>query len=434
MSSNPGSLSRSPAALLGAPLAARLGTLLAALALLLIPASPAAAQPSAGDRIAKALGTSPVYVDPGYADSVPAARRKQLVAQIAKTGLPIKVVLVPLVKGDSYNGDADALQTVVRDHLTRRDLILITTSDLAGFLSGREWPDDRHQTQDAVSAVGFLDEMQDAGLADQVSKAIELVQQGNGTKVYRDATSDLGGPPHVSKPESGAKGGGSPWLVITSAGVAALGIAGCLLVFVRRRRRGQVSPFAFPQAVFAAAATADERALRRHADAEVIALGEAVQAAPDSLPGLPRALDAYGAAGKVLDAAHGLPDLAGVLALVTDGRDALADGTPAPLPLCFFNPLHGRAARRIDWRPLGRRDRLDVAACDACAQAVRTRRAPEVLTAPESKGGRSVPYFEIPAERSVWAATGYGSLVRSDEDGMAARVGRGEFSQAAGRP
>ncbi|WP_405913055.1 hypothetical protein OG760_20985 [Streptomyces sp. NBC_00963] len=425
MSGNPGSAIRS--------VAAPLTTLLVALALLLIPVSPAAARSSPGERIAKALSTSPVYVDPGYADSVPPARRKQLVAQIVKTGLPIKVVLVPLVKGDTFNGDSDGLQRVVRDHLTQRNLILITTSDLAGFLSGREWPDDRHQTQDAVSAVGFLDEMKDAGLADQVSKAIELVQQGNGTRVYKDATSGLGESAHHNSSKSRTGGRASPWLVIAAGVVAVLAIAGCLLVFVRLRRRRQVSPFAFPKAVFAAAATADERALRKHADAEVIALGEAVQAASDSLPGLPRALDAYSAAGKVLDAAHGLPDLAGVLALVTDGRDALTGGTPSPLPLCFFNPLHGRAARRIDWRPLGRRDRLNVAACDTCAQAVRTRRPPEVLTAPDSKGGRSVPYFEIPAERSVWAATGYGSLVRSDEDGMAARVGRGEFSRAAGR-
>ncbi|MEV8568668.1 hypothetical protein AB0436_24320 [Streptomyces sp. NPDC051322] len=429
MSSNPGGLKRTFAA----PLAA----LLSALALVLVPVLvlPAAAQPpSPGARIAAGLRTSPVYVDPGYTGSVPPTRQKQLAAQIAKTGLPIKVVLVPLIKGDSFNGESDNLQGVVRDHLTQHDLILISTSDEAGYLSGREWPDDKHQTSDAVSAVGFLDDMRDASLADQVSKAIELVQQGNGTQVYDDATSDLGSsaPSATHKPKDG---GTTPWLVIALAAVAVLGLAGGALVFVRRRRSRPApnAPFAFPQAVFAAARSADERELRRHASAEVIALGEAAQSAADSLPGLPRALDAYAAAGKVLDAAHGVPDLAGVLALVTEGRDALAGRTPSVLPLCFFNPLHGRAARRIDWRPLGRRDRLNVAVCEACDRAVRTRRAPEVLTAPESKGGREVPYFEIPADRSVWAATGYGSLVRSAEDGMAARVGRGEFSHKAGQ-
>ncbi|NEB45943.1 hypothetical protein G3I45_16425, partial [Streptomyces sp. SID339] len=140
-------------------------------------------------------------------------------------------------------------------------------------------------------------------------------------------------------------------------------------------------------------------------------------------------LDAYAAAGTVLDSARGLPDLAGVLALVTEGRDALA-GTPDPLPLCFFNPLHGRAARPVTWRPLGRRDQLRVCACTACAHAIRTRRAPEVLTDTAPPDGRPIPYFEAQADSSVWAATGYGSLLGNDaEGGLAGRVGRGDFSR-----
>lgn len=66
-----------------------------------------------------------------------------------------------------------------------------------------------------------------------------------------------------------------------------------------------------------------------------------------------------------------------------------------------------------------------MAACDTCASAVASHRAPEVLTAPHE--GRAVPYFEIPAERSLWAATGYGSL---GEDTLTARVGRGDFTRA----
>jgi hypothetical protein len=112
-----------------------------------------------------------------------------------------------------------------------------------------------------------------------------------------------------------------------------------------------------------------------------------------------------------------VPDLAGVLALAQEGRDALA-GSPG-LPLCFFNPLHGRAALRTGWRPLGRRDRLDVAVCQDCADALRGRRAPEVLT-DRAGDGRTVPYFELPAGLSVWSATGYGSLA-SPLDGFNAR-------------
>ncbi|WP_409062758.1 hypothetical protein [Streptomyces sp. SYP-A7185] len=430
-------------------------------------AFPAAAQvpgaPSPGEKIAEALGTSPVYVDASYADSVPPARQKQLVRQIEETGLPIKVALVPLVQGDAYDGDAEAFAGVVRDHIDRRELILVTGGDkLSHDLHGYEWPEGKHQVRVAVGAVGFLDEFKDAGLAAQTEKAIELIARGDGTKAYEDATDDLrggdggrdgdGGGLSQGPSAADGEGGGSSWLlpggvvvavVLAAAGLFAFagvrrrGRRGPHLAFVGLRRRGRGrpnrypsatgSPFASPQAVFAASRTADEAALRRQTEAEVLALGEAIQAADASRPGMQGALDAYAAAGKVLDAARGLPDLAGVLALVTSGRDAL-EGTVSPLPLCFFNPLHGRAERRIHWRPLGRRDQLHVAACEECGAAVRARRAPEVLT--DHVDGRRVPYFEVPGEQSLWAATGYGSLLPEPAgEGLAGLVGRGEFGR-----
>ncbi|MGW7076804.1 hypothetical protein [Streptomyces sp. NPDC054866] len=425
------------------------------LATLLVAVAPAAAQapasPSPGQKVADALRKSPVYVDAAYADSVPPARQKQLVRQIEKTGLPIKVALVPLVQGDAYDGESDAFAEVVRDRLAQRELILVTGGDKwTGDLHGFEWPEEKQQAGDAVSTVGFLDEMKDAGLAEQTGKAIELIARGDGTKAYEEATADLGDGSDsgsLPRPEAAEKEGGSSWLLPAIVAVAVATAALFLFVGVRRRGRRRPgphrypsatgSPFAFPQAVFAAARTADEEALRRQTEAEVLTLGEAVRSADTSTAGLQRALDAYAAAGTVLDSARGLPDLAGVLALVAEGRDAL-EGGASPLPLCFFNPLHGRADLRIRWRPLGRRDQLHVAACEECGAAVRTRRAPEVLT--DDFEGRRVPYFEVPAAQSLWAATGYGSLLRDAEgegdgladDGLAVRVGRGEFSRGWG--
>lgn len=424
------------------------------LAVLLATAAPSAAQPpdaapSPGQKIADALRKSPVYVDAAYADSVPPARQKQLVRQIEKTGLPIKVALVPIVQGDAYDGEADAFAEVVRDRLAQRELILVTGGDKwSGDLHGFEWPEEKQQAGDAVSTVGFLDEMKDAGLAEQTEKAIELIARGDGTKAYEEATADLEKATSSgsgSRPEAGNEEGGSSWPLPTAIALAvALAVGGLFFVGVRRRRRGRPnrypsatgSPFAFPQAVFAAARATDEEALRRQTETEVTALGEATaEADPASTPALQRALDAYAAAGKVLDSARGLPDLAGVLALVAEGRDALAPAGGAarsPLPLCFFHPLHGRAALRLRWRPLGRRDHLHVAACEDCATAVRSRRAPEVLT--DTHEGRALPYFEVPPEQSLWAATGYGSLLRDTErEGLAARVGRGEFPRGRGR-
>ncbi|MEU2909039.1 hypothetical protein ACFYM3_07520 [Streptomyces massasporeus] len=319
-------------------------------------------------------------------------------------------MLTPFTKGDAFDGDSDVLAGIVRDRLPdQRELVLITAdSDFPDSLRGYEWPADTHQAGRAVAATGFLDEMRDAGLADLTAKAVDLVAEGKGEQRYEEATRDLGRSAPPTKTGSGAgseSGSGSGWWPLVGVPVLALTALAARAVLVRSRKR---SP-AVPQLVFATARAADEAGLRRRAEAEVLALGEATREADVAMtPGLQQALDAYAAAGKVLDEARGLPDLAGALALAQESRAALT-GSPG-LPLCFFNPLHGRAARRSGWRPLGRRDRLDVAVCGACANALRDRRAPEVLTDTD-ENGRTVPYFEIPATRSAWAATGYGSLM-----------------------
>ncbi|MFH8659544.1 hypothetical protein [Streptomyces afghaniensis] len=405
----------------------RLITVLAALLLAVLTTATAQAADgdglSAGQRIASALRTSPVYVDEAYADAVPPSRQRQLADRIRRTGLPIKVVLTPLTKGDAFDGDSGVLAGIVRDRLPdQRELILITTDgEFPDSLNGYEWPAETHQTRDAVIAAGLLDETRDAGLADLSAKAVDLVAEGKGEQRYEEAMKELDGSAApdaqasgspASESSSDGTGGWWLWPLIAVPALALTALATRALVRSRR------TPSDIPQLVFATARAADEAGLRRRAEAEVLALGEATQAADaTTTPDLQRALDAYAAAGTVLDEARGLSDLAGVLALAQEGRDALAGSLG--LPLCFFNPLHGRAALRTGWRRIGRRDRLDVAVCQECADALQARRAPEVLTDTD-KDGRTVPYFELPAARSVWAATGYGSLL-SPLDGFNAR-------------
>ena len=55
------------------------------------------------------------------------------------------------------------------------------------------------------------------------------------------------------------------------------------------------------------------------------------------------------------------------------------------------------------------------------------RRAPEVLT--DRVDGHDVPYFEVDADRSVWAATGYGAL----RDDLDARILRGDLRRSGDR-
>ncbi|MER7708153.1 hypothetical protein ABTX81_35345 [Kitasatospora sp. NPDC097605] len=383
--------------------------------------------------IAEALATSPVYVDPSFAAAVTASQQRELADRIAATGLPIKVVLVPLKKGDAFDGSADSLAAVVRERLGRPQLILLTNDQYGSWLRGTEWPDDTHQARDAAMAVGMLKELKDAGLAARVGRAVDLISTGQGTEVFKAesarADRERSARPTVKEKatDSSPGGSGTP-LVVGAALVLAAAVGAAFLL--RRRRSPRHTAFTFPDAVFAADQAADEAGLRRQAAAEVIALGEAVDGADGAAtPGLGRALDAYDAAGRVLDAARGIPDLAGVLALAAEGRSALA--AEPRLPLCFFDPRHGSAVRRTTWRPLGRRERVDVAVCEDCAQALRARRAPQVLAVRDQ--GRTVPYFELPADRSLWAATGYGSLLSGPGDTLAARVGTGEFSRARRR-
>ncbi|MFF9351944.1 hypothetical protein [Streptomyces sp. NPDC014734] len=406
--------------------------LLACAALLGVGAPARATTPGTGPSattIAEALATDPVYVDPSYAAAVNPAQQQALADQIAATGLPIKVVLVPLKKGDAFGGDSRTLAAVVKERLGLQQLILITTNEYGKWLTGTEWPTDAHQARDAASAVGFLEELDDAGLAARVGRAVELIEAGNGTEVYKAETAridrEYSARPEAGENASGSSSGGA-WTLPAVAAVLVLAAGGTAFL-VRRRRSPGHTAFTFPDAVFAAEQAADEAGLRRRAAAELLALGEAVEHADGAaVPGLGRALDAYDAAGRVLDTARGLPDLIGVLALAAEGRSALA---PDPaLPLCFFDPRHGTAVRRTTWRPLGRRERADVAVCEDCGRALRARRAPQVLAVRDR--GRTVPYFEVPAERSLWAATGYGSLLSGPDDSLASRIGVGEFSRA----
>lgn len=437
-----------------------LGTLAApalVLAALVGPAAPAHAEPGPGAKIAGALRESPVYVDPAYAGAVPPSRQRSLERQIERTGLPLHVVLVPLVEGDAFGGEADQLAEVVHARMgldADEEWILITTSELGStWLKGHEWPDEKHQARDAASAVGFQDEMDGKGLPAHVSRAIEIVDAGDGRKQYEEATEDLG----KDSPVPGQEGSG-PSTAVTVAVVSAAVLAMAAGAFVLVRRRRGPAPISSPSLVLAAARSSDERALRRRAQEQLVAFGEELSGfeaggspGADSAGELQHALDAYAAAGTVLDSARGLTDLAGVLALVTEGKESLrAVREPAArpprkaltfrkqskqrrqqprptLPVCFFHPLHGRADRRIRWRPLGRREVLRIAACRDCANAVHEHRAPEVLK--DRHGGREVPYFEVPADESLWAATGYGSL---GEETLTERVIRGDFSRLAG--
>ncbi|MFE1174742.1 hypothetical protein [Streptomyces sp. NPDC058773] len=406
----------------------------ASAALLCGTAAPAAAAGSPGQKIADALRRSPVYVDPSLASAVDAGQQRELAAQIQRTRLPIRVALVPLVEGDSWGGKPEQLAEVVHDRMGGGPAILVTLGEYPEDISAREWPSDAHQAFHAAASVYFQKDMKGAGPAKRVARAIDIIKAGNGDAVYARATADLDAPKPTPDPAGAAdakaaSGPGSPVVRLLSLVVGPVLLLAAVGLLLRRRSRLRdlSTPFALPRSVFAAARHSDEAGVRDRAAEEVVRLGEEARGAQGEPAAVERALDAYAAAGTVLDRARGVPDLAGVFALVAEGRAALS-GAAAALPPCFFHPLHGPAVRRIPWRPLGRREQLRVAACETCLRAIRTRRAPEVLT--DRRDGHPVPYFEVPAEDSLWAATGYGSLLHGPDDSLAARVQRGDFTRS----
>ncbi|WUI03007.1 hypothetical protein OHR68_14730 [Spirillospora sp. NBC_00431] len=400
-------------------------------------------EPSPGERLAAALRRSPIYVDPSLASALPAAERRRLTAAFAKAPARIYVVLVPLVTGGTWT-DADQLATVVHDRLGR-DGVFITFRDNTQDLAAREWGGD-HQARDAAWAVTLDRRMDDTPLATRLARVVELIVSGT-AKRERDRISAEIDRRYKARQSGASRTGGADRagdddgglalpLGAGAAGVAVLGAGGFLLW--RRRRMASVrradGGLLLPRTVFATALRADEEQLREQASREVIAFGELLDETTVPTTGeraralMTNALDAYQAAGKTLDAARGVPDLAGVLVLLDQGHDALAsaravaDGAPEipPVPLCFFNPLHGDAETRLDWRPVGSRERLKVRSCRACARAARGKETPDVLM--DRRDGRDVPYYEADPAASVWAETGYGQL----RDDLVHRVLRGD--------
>ncbi|MGW9380607.1 hypothetical protein ACWHAO_21725 [Streptomyces albidoflavus] len=240
-------------------------------------------------------------------------------------------------------------------------------------------------------------------------------------------------------------GGGVNWFVPLPLLMGA--VVGAAYV---RRRPGKRR--AEPQTVFATAGDAAfvrTRAQSTQLQPELgLLIAQTPVALPGATPGMERALDAYAAAGTVLDGARDVADLAGVVALVEEGtapiraamnaarprRRRLLSRRPVPAPphtplTRFFNPLHGLATTGdAVWRMLGRRGRLTVAVCAECAADLAARRTPEPLTVRHE--GRLLAYYEVPAEQSLWAATGYGSLTGGP---LAPLVNRGDFRRAAER-
>ncbi|MGI5233159.1 hypothetical protein [Actinoallomurus sp. CA-142502] len=360
-------------------------------------------------KIVASLRRSPVYVAPSLTSAVPEPRR--LVAAVKAAPVPVFAVIVPLAAGGEFP-DAEHLADAVHRRL-RRDCVVLTLDEGSpNDISAQEYGVDRDAIQ-AAGAVNLDPALDSASLTDRLIRCVQLITSGRAHAEYEKQSKALDERIREPRRQDGRSGGHT---AAYAAGGGSVAVAAVAALAVWRWRRTRVVRRR-PRPVLTDARSA--ASLREHAEAELVRLGEALDDAQGDAGRLREALDAYSAAGKALDAARTVPDLAGVLVLIDMGHDAseAARGGRGPTPLCFFNPLHGDGPVAVRWRAVGGRERITVRACAACAKAVRARETPDVL-----RDG-ATPYYEVDPARSVWATTGYGQF-RGD---LVQRVLRGDL-------
>lgn len=382
--------------------------------------------------IADALAESPVHVDPAYDGAyAPEARERVETVLAAQDDLDLYVIVVPLAEGDTWGGESEALASAVHDRMgggERHFLVYDRRGDLEGHDLGLASGDYSNPAFYGSMAASYKTMGGQKTLPVLVEAAVEAALSDDPEGAYKDAQQAYYD--RVGEPPSGVLMPArwlNPWIVGAVALALLLAAAVPLYRLAARSRPGlpgrrRAAPIA-QHAAFDNADRAQLESLVERGERDLIEMGERLsedsRVAPQHLS---RALDARDAAARVHDrmARDGatLPDAVGVLVLLDLAEDALA-GLRTPRRPCYANPLHGNDTRQTQWREFGGLRTIRVPLCQDCARAVRDRLRPTVL--PADHEGRSVPYYEVPAERSVWAATGYGTLA----DDLVERILRG---------
>lgn len=424
-------------------------TVALALALSFLTASPAAAQPeaNAAQTIADALATSPVHVDPAYSSAFPEDAQQEVASLIEASDLPLYVIVVPLAEGDTWDGQPENLAVLVHDRRGGADAHYLVFDN--GRMYGQDFETDYSSPAHfgaltSSYATGFSANLRtlvevsvDTALSDDPEAAFTAARDA-----YEEQQDDVElAPEPVPEPsptgaddEAERDGSGVPARLWPSVAALALLLAAGLGWRAYRARVPSLPALAVTQhAGFDNADRAELDRLVERGAKDLVELGERLGRLRSESEGedgtllLQHALDARAAAAKVhdrmTDTEPALPDAVGVLVLLDMAEDAIVRSrtrSRKPRVHCYANPLHGTRTQQTDWREFGGTRSVRVPLCAECAKAVRARSRPRVL--PARYRGSEVPYYEVPAAESVWAATGYGAL-RAD---LVDRVLRGD--------
>lgn len=367
-------------------------------------------------EIEQELASDGVWVDPAFARShgISAADEDRIEEAVASAQqADLKVVLVEVDSDDDrFQGSFANLSAWLQDD----------AGGDATYVGWNRWSEPHLSVQsygdqpDTMSVANVANHEHPNDVADQVVRVQELLDDGNAEELWWKV-------PRDERYSWTADEGIQASEVVGGVGVvAALAAVVAGLVVWRRRRRLRPSGFTLPSTVLHTIRAAEDKRLRQQADAEVLALGEAIGAGEpggtaNALDAWQQALDHYAAARSILSQDAAPADVVGALVLAQRGEDARSSAQQrkpsawrAPVR-CWFNPLHDGSTTEVTWRG-GKRDderAVDVPACEACATAVRAGREPDdVLDFIE--GDRTVHYFRL--DLGPWSSTGYGSLER----------------------
>ena len=354
-----------------------------------------------------------VWVAPAFAqqhglDAADELRLEQVVTRAETADL--RVVLVEVDRADDrFQGSFSQLVAWLHDDVGGDATYLGWDADSQELRlqSFGEQPDEAFVTRMAAHAAP-------GDLVGQVERAEELLVTGEAYELWSALDDD-------EKYPGSSDGDVGGWaLVVVGLVVAALAVGGGRrLVGALRGRRARAKSFVLPTTVLRTVRAAEDRALRRDAEAELLALGQRLIAQEldrldaGALEVWEQAMEHHAAAERVLAVSTSPADVVGALVLVRRGeqaRSAAAGGAGSwrPSPGCWFNPLHTGPTRKVTWRDGDDEEgrRVDVPACARCARDVSAGKEPDVLDFVH--GERTVHYYRL--DIGAWSETGYGTL------------------------
>jgi len=358
---------------------------LATLGLIGLAAGPAQARTSI-DSVASTLRSNPVYNDPAAENALTSGQAADLRAQIAATGVPIYIAVLP-ASAAAETGGPDALLSDLRNAVGR--------SGVYAIIAGNAFR--------AAATEGSVTSIADSAFQSESSNGPYAVLEAFVTGVGEQY-----GGSSSSGSSSGTGSSGSMWPVLILLALIGAVILAVTLWARRRSRAAQAQRIA---------------ALRGVLDQDVTQLGERLGAFDLTDPrlddagraDLQRALDAYATASDVSARATTDTDVTRATSELEEGRYALAcvearmDGRalPSHRAPCFVDPRHGPSSDDVEWAPDGGAPR-PVPVCPSCATTVRSGSAPAALEVDTPEGRQ--PYWRAGNDYAPYARGYYSSF------------------------